>query len=313
LENYAKFAAPLQSKLQLNREDGKKGSQKMLLWDQGEVDAFNKLKQALSKDLSLFQIQVDKPFTLRTDASGYAIGAVLEQELNGKLVPVCLCSRKLTASKRNWTPREQETYAIIMALRKWAGWMGLQPVLVLTDHKSLENWTKEHVDTPSGPAARRGRWHETLSRFQIEVKYIPGKDNIIADAMSRWAYPASQSLADVSKHGSQESTKEAKEIIQKEREEERTFIQTIQRDGRPRLLDLFSGTGSVGAVYKQHGWEVVSLDMDPTRGAGDAEGAAGGLVAPMPGKLMSLLVSPGQAVRQGQAATPCKIRWPTSS
>jgi hypothetical protein len=233
------------------------------------VDAFKELKAALTKALSLHHIQVDKPFVLRTDASGYAIGAVLEQEKDGALVPVCFCSRKLTTSQRNWTPREQETYAIIMALRKWAGWIGFHPVLVLTDHRSLENWTKEFVDTPSGPAARRARWHETLSRFQIEVKYIPGKNNVVADAMSRWAYPAGKALADVSKHGSIESTREAHATSEEEKREEREDAQvdTIQEEEPQRMLDLFSGTGSVGQVYKDRGWEVITLDMDPKHGA----------------------------------------------
>ena len=181
------------------------------MWTESEVEAFGKLKKALARSLSLHHVQVDKPFILRTDASGYAIGAVLEQEKDGQIVPVAFCSRKLRKSQRNWTPREQETYAIIMALRKWAGWIGYQPVVVLTDHKSLEDWVHEHVDTPSGPAGRRARWHETLSKFQIEVKYIPGKDNIPADCMSRYAYPASKALADVSKHRSLEATQRTSE------------------------------------------------------------------------------------------------------
>ena len=41
--------------------------------------------------------------------------------------------------------------------RKWSGHIGLQPVVVCTDHQSLQSWYKEHVDTPSGPAARRAR------------------------------------------------------------------------------------------------------------------------------------------------------------
>ena len=91
---------------------------------------------------------------------------------------------------------------MVSALRKWAGLIGFQPVLVLTDHKALESWTKEFVDTPSGPAGRRGRWHETLSKFDVEVKYVPAKDQIIPDAMSRFAYPASQAMQDCSWHGS---------------------------------------------------------------------------------------------------------------
>ena len=43
---------------------------------------------------------------------------------------------------------------------------------------------KEHVDTPSGPAARRARWHETFPKFDLSVVYVPGKDNTVADCLS---------------------------------------------------------------------------------------------------------------------------------
>ena len=96
------------------------------------------------------------------------------------------------------------------ALKKWAGWVGLQPVVVTTDHKSLEDWVHEKVDTPSGPAGRRARWHEVLSNFHLSVQYVPGKDNVVADAMSRFAYPACKTFQDVSTHGSEEARREAK-------------------------------------------------------------------------------------------------------
>ena len=50
---------------------------------------------------------------------------------------------------------------------KWAGYIALHPVTVCTDHQSLQSWHKEHVDTPSGPASRRARWHETLAKFDL--------------------------------------------------------------------------------------------------------------------------------------------------
>ena len=155
--HYADFAGPLMAKLQLNREDGKKGSQKPITWSQADVDAFENLKKALSEQLELFRVDPDKPFILRADASDKAIGAVLEQVREvapGKVqqVPVGFFSRKLDRSQLNWTPREKETYAVVQALTKWEGWIGLQPVLVTTDHKSLEDWVREKMDTPSGPA-----------------------------------------------------------------------------------------------------------------------------------------------------------------
>ena len=104
-----------------------------------------------------------------------------------------------------------------MALRKWAGYIALHPVTVCTDHQSLQSWHKEHVDTPSGPASRRARWHETLAKFDLTVVYVPGKDNTVADCLSRWAYPASKGMTDVSAHGDEAETAEAKKIIEMER------------------------------------------------------------------------------------------------
>ena len=64
--------------------------------------------------------------------------------------------------------------------------------MVLTDDQALQAWYSEKVHTPSIPAGRRARWHELLSKFDIEVRYVPGSMNTVADALSRWAYPASK-------------------------------------------------------------------------------------------------------------------------
>ena len=130
-------------------------------------------------------------------------------------------SRKLATGQRNWTPREIETYAIVLALQKWESWIGLQPVLVLTDHQAIEAWAKEVLDAPSGPVGRRSRWHQIFSKFDLSVGYIPGTNNQVADVLSRWAYPASQALRGISKHGSSDDDAEMRELIESEREEEK--------------------------------------------------------------------------------------------
>ena len=107
-------------------------------------------------------------FVLRVDASKYAVvGAALEQlldeercptkedVLNRKTVPVAFMSRKLTGSQRNWVPREQETYAIVLALLKWQSWIGFQEVLVLTI-KHLKVGTMSTWTPPQAPQAAGG-------------------------------------------------------------------------------------------------------------------------------------------------------------
>ena len=226
----------------------------------------------------------DRPFIIRLDASRYALGAVLEQSpdndpdpptieaaLAGKLKPVGFFYRKLTeGQRRSWSTREQETYALVSALAKWAPIIGLQPVTIFSDHKSPESWSKEILATPSGPAGRRARWHEFLSRFNIQVIYVPGKCNQIPDSLSRWAYPASQALADVSFHGSAADAEEMKRIINDEAIAERSGVQKVEAveadatptaNRKPLALNLFSGTGSVSRALERMGFEVHSLDL----------------------------------------------------
>ena len=124
IKMYAKYAAPMTTMLKGNREETKKGSKKALVWNEEADRAFEGMKQALLSAVGLHLVDPDRGFVLRTDASHYAVGAELEQVLDdGRHVPVAFWSRVLAESqRRTWTPREKEAYAIVMALRKWAGY-----------------------------------------------------------------------------------------------------------------------------------------------------------------------------------------------
>ena len=110
---------------------------------------------------------------------------------------------------------------MVSVLEKWSGWIRLQPVLVMTSHRTLESWHKRAMDTPSGMTGRRARWHEKLSRFHLTVVHIAGQDNVVADAMNRWAYPASQGYGDISIHGNEQDDAAMEKIIAQKRGEER--------------------------------------------------------------------------------------------
>ncbi len=63
-------------------------------------------------------------------------------------------------------------------------------------------------DGLSGPRGTRGSWHEILSQFDLDIEYLPGAENVVADAMSRWAYPATSARQDISWHGSKRAKEE---------------------------------------------------------------------------------------------------------
>ena len=219
IKMYAKYAAPMTTMLKGNREETTKGSKKAVVWNEESNLAFEGKKQVLLSAVGLHLADPARGFVMRTDASNYSIGVVLEQVLDdGRHVPVAFWSRVLAeGQRRTWTPREKEAYAIIMAVRKWAGYIALHRVMVCTDHQSLQSWHKEHVDIPSEPASRRARFYKTLANFNLAVVYVPGKDKTVAPCLCRWAYASSKGMTDVSAHGDEAETAGAKNIIDMER------------------------------------------------------------------------------------------------
>ena len=98
---YAELSGPLHKMLQVGKFDGRKRSKKKVAWTPEVEDAFSRLKARLLGQLGLFLVDPDKGFVLRTDASDYAVGAVLEQiRDDGSHVPVEFWSRLLAEGER---------------------------------------------------------------------------------------------------------------------------------------------------------------------------------------------------------------------
>ena len=132
-------------------------------------------------------------------------------------------SRKLQGDpgkgQRAWYIREKVTFAIVATLYKFRSWLAGQQVTVkvLTDHKSSKTWTREDLDTVSGPIGRRGRWHQFLAKFQLEIVFIRAEDQTVPDVLSRWAHPAAHAAPDVSIMGSKEDVAGSEADERKER------------------------------------------------------------------------------------------------
>jgi transposase InsO family protein len=146
-------------------------------------EAFKELKQRLTTSPILRIFDHEKEAFLETDASDYAIGAVLNQkDENGKLVPTAFYSRKMTEPELNYDIHDKELMAIVEAMRHWRVYLeGAKfPVQVYTDHKNLTYWT-----TTKELNRRQVRWAEVLTRYDFKITHVRGTENGRADALSR--------------------------------------------------------------------------------------------------------------------------------
>ena len=226
MKNYAEWAAPLTDALA-----GRTKFQTRVEWTPRMREGLQKIKEGMRENVLLGIANPYKPYILRVDASGYAVGAVLSQlDGEGNERPCAFFSRKLSGKpgmgQRGWSVREQETYAIVLALLKFRSWIASSQIEILcwSDHKSLELWFKEDLATVSGPLGRRGRWHEFLSSFNLTVCYIKGEENTVADILSRWTYEACQDN-DTNMHGGEADL----EFFLSKEKEEHKYCRSIEQ------------------------------------------------------------------------------------
>jgi len=149
-------------------------------WGEEEEEAFRSLKVALTTAPVLRIIDPSLPFTLETDASDQAIGAVLSQEEDGEIRPTAFTSRKLSPAETRYPIHEKELLAIIHALRHWRHYLLDSKIKVYTDHHSLKFFQKQAT-----VSQRQARWLDILGEYDLDIIYKPGKSNVVADALSR--------------------------------------------------------------------------------------------------------------------------------
>jgi len=153
-----------------------------LQWGARQQVAFVELKRALQSTPVLALPDPSLPFVVNCDASGYAVGAVLQQDRGSGLQPIAFLSKKLTGAETRYPVHEQELLAIITALTSWKHYLSgtAVPIRVRTDHKSLV-----HFRTQPMISGRQTRWLEVLANYNYVIEYVKGDDNGAADALSR--------------------------------------------------------------------------------------------------------------------------------
>lgn len=144
------------------------------------LKAFNKCKQILTSSAILVHPDFESPFILTTDASKYAIGAVLSQGPIGRDKPIAFASRTLNKSEENYSTIEKELLAIYWATKYFRPYLFGNKFLLFTDHKPLT--CAVNLKDPSG---KIGRWMIALLDYSYDIRYRAGKQNVVADGLSR--------------------------------------------------------------------------------------------------------------------------------
>ena len=145
-------------------------------WNDNHDTAFETLKEKLTTAPVLRSPDQNLQFVVTTDASDYAIGAVLSQEDQ----PIAYRSRKISSAERNYLVYEKELLAIIDATQAWRHYLIGNKFLIYTDHESLKYLNKQPT-----LSTRQARWMDHLNNYHFEIIYKPGKLNVVADALSR--------------------------------------------------------------------------------------------------------------------------------
>ena len=152
------------------------------VWSQECNNAFNNLKSACAEEPVLRTPDWNKQFIMQTDASGYTLGVVIQQEHKDGLHPVAFHLQSLLPAEQNYDVYDKELAGVIF------GFKCAQPlflgakhlVIVRTDHKNLQYFRE-----PQKISGQQAHWLEYLQDFNYVLEHIPGTTNTIADLLSR--------------------------------------------------------------------------------------------------------------------------------
>ena len=156
----------------------------ILTWLPDMVDAFQHGKSALAKSTLLAHPHMDAPLAVTSDASDNGVGAVFEQLVDGFWQPLAFFSKQLRDPERKYSTFDRELLALYLSIRHFRFLLEGRSFIIYTDHKPLVH---AMFKTTEPWSARQQRHLSFISEFSTDIKHLPGKDNVVADCLSRAA------------------------------------------------------------------------------------------------------------------------------
>ncbi|MBW0503442.1 hypothetical protein O181_043157 [Austropuccinia psidii MF-1] len=158
------------------------------IFNEEALSQFQILKEAFTTALILSHFNPSLPTIVETDASDYALGAVLSQVNDSGKNPIAFYSCKLLPAELNYEIHDKELLGIVWTFKRWRAFLLSlsNPFEVLKDHSSLQYFMSSKVLTH-----HQAHWAEFLSEFHFTITYCPGRLSTLPDALSFWGnmYP----------------------------------------------------------------------------------------------------------------------------
>jgi len=174
IENFSKICKSIRETL--------KGDKQKFSWGQEQNIAFEKLKWWFTTAPVLAYFYPERETVIETDASDFALGAILSQFQDKRLHPVAFHSPKLNSAELNYEIYDKELLAILEAFMEWKHYLygADKPIMVYTDHQNLQHFLMTKKWNP-----RQIRWAQLLASFNFKIVYRPGSRSGKPDALSR--------------------------------------------------------------------------------------------------------------------------------
>ena len=158
------------------------GNPKTLIWSDVMSKAFDATKKALAEATLLSHPHHGAPLSITTDASDLAIGAFLQQFVNNSWEPLAYFSKKLQPSETKYSAFDRELLALYLGIKHFRIFLEGRQFTAFTDHKPLTFCMSKSSDTWT---SRQQRHLSYISEFTTDIQHIQGKDNFVADSLSR--------------------------------------------------------------------------------------------------------------------------------
>lgn len=202
------------------------------IWSEECDQSFQNLKNKLISPpiLQYPDFSEENKFVLQTDASLTSLGVVL---CNKDLRPVAYASRPLNKAEKNYPTIQKELLAIVWGIKYFRPYLFGRKFTIMTDHKPLI-----YLFGMKDPSSRLIKYRLTLEEYDFEISYVKGKNNAVADALSRITITSEELKAMNENIISVMTRAQRRKQEESKKDDDIPNIDKDKRSDQPRVLEI---------------------------------------------------------------------------